>query len=214
MVGAEVLWGGVALCLLRSAFEKSSIQSNMPLDCVDALFAPVQYQWLEYFTMDADGCYAEPHLSVASDFSPLLGFPCGGPVASWPTFLPPFSFQPDKAFAPFLPGFQPEALQKLVEFDWARLFALQFPTQVSSVPTARPGERYIGTLTQDQRRERVMRFLDKRKRRNFAKKISYHCRKRVADRRIRIKGRFVTSEQAAALQLSSAPSSPNSPASV
>ena len=48
-------------------------------------------------------------------------------------------------------------------------------------------------------REKIMRFLAKRERRNFAKKISYHCRKRVADGRLRIKGRFITSAQAAAL---------------
>jgi hypothetical protein len=32
----------------------------------------------------------------------------------------------------------------------------------------------------------------KRKNRNWDKKVSYVCRKRVADSRLRIKGRFIT----------------------
>lgn len=61
------------------------------------------------------------------------------------------------------------------------------------------GEKAVGTLTPAQRREKILRFLEKRARRSFSKKISYHCRKRVADGRLRIKGRFITSAQAAAL---------------
>jgi hypothetical protein len=54
----------------------------------------------------------------------------------------------------------------------------------------------IGTLTVEERREKVQKFLEKRKRRVFKKRISYQCRKRVADSRVRVKGRFVTKEQA------------------
>ena len=37
----------------------------------------------------------------------------------------------------------------------------------------------------------IQRFREKRLRRNWAKKIRYTCRKNLADRRIRVKGRFV-----------------------
>lgn len=57
----------------------------------------------------------------------------------------------------------------------------------------------IGTLTVEERREKVRNFLEKRKRRNFKKKISYMCRKKVADQRIRVKGRFVSKVQASEL---------------
>ena len=57
----------------------------------------------------------------------------------------------------------------------------------------------IGTLSQEERRLKVQKFLEKRKRRNFKKKISYMCRKKVADQRIRVKGRFVSKVQASAL---------------
>jgi len=58
----------------------------------------------------------------------------------------------------------------------------------------------IGTLTYEERRNKIRNFLEKRNRRKFVKRISYDCRKRVADKRIRIKGRFVTKEQALALK--------------
>lgn len=46
------------------------------------------------------------------------------------------------------------------------------------------------------RREKVERYLKKRKNRNWNKKISYKCRKEVADSRLRVKGRFITRQQA------------------
>lgn len=57
----------------------------------------------------------------------------------------------------------------------------------------------IGTITVEERRQKVLKFLEKRKNRIFKKRISYACRKRVADSRVRVKGRFVTKEQAAKL---------------
>ena len=58
----------------------------------------------------------------------------------------------------------------------------------------------IGTLTIEERREKIQKYLEKRKNRNWKKRINYDCRKRVADNRIRLKGRFVTKEQAKMLQ--------------
>eukprot|EP00357_Protocruzia_adherens_P006401 CAMPEP_0115019200 /NCGR_PEP_ID=MMETSP0216-20121206/29291_1 /TAXON_ID=223996 /ORGANISM="Protocruzia adherens, Strain Boccale" /LENGTH=490 /DNA_ID=CAMNT_0002390603 /DNA_START=156 /DNA_END=1628 /DNA_ORIENTATION=+ len=60
-------------------------------------------------------------------------------------------------------------------------------------------KRKIGTLTVEERRIKIKRYLEKRKRRTWCKKITYDCRKRVADNRLRIKGRFVTREQAHAI---------------
>lgn len=63
-------------------------------------------------------------------------------------------------------------------------------------PSAQTPAKQVGTLSAEQRRCKIERFLEKRKRRIWAKKISYDCRKRVADNRLRVKGRFVTKQQA------------------
>jgi len=68
------------------------------------------------------------------------------------------------------------------------LHQIQFPTV-----------RKIGTLTVEERRAKIEKYLQKRKKRTWNKKISYDCRKKVADSRLRIKGRFVTKEQAVAM---------------
>jgi len=54
----------------------------------------------------------------------------------------------------------------------------------------------IGTLTLSERRAKIEKYLEKRKKRTWSRRINYDCRKRVADSRLRIKGRFVTRDQA------------------
>ena len=56
--------------------------------------------------------------------------------------------------------------------------------------------KIIGGLSFEKRRVKLLRYLDKKKRRVWKKKVNYDCRKKVADKRLRIKGKFVTMEQA------------------
>jgi hypothetical protein len=53
-------------------------------------------------------------------------------------------------------------------------------------------EHMIGPLTQSQRMEKVLRYLHKKHNKSNMKKFCYKCRKQVAEKRLRIKGRFVT----------------------
>ena len=55
---------------------------------------------------------------------------------------------------------------------------------------------HIGTVTAEVRRKKIERYLEKKKKRTWKKKIHYDCRKKVADNRLRIKGRFVTRTKA------------------
>ena len=52
----------------------------------------------------------------------------------------------------------------------------------------------IGPLTAEERMSRVNRYLEKKLRKDQSKKFCYDCRKQVAEKRLRIKGRFVTKD--------------------
>lgn len=54
----------------------------------------------------------------------------------------------------------------------------------------------IGPLTIAERHRRILKFIHKKHNKNQAKKFTYECRKQVAEKRLRIKGRFVTKQQA------------------
>jgi hypothetical protein len=51
----------------------------------------------------------------------------------------------------------------------------------------------IGIYLPEARKERIAKFHSKRQRRTWRKKIKYDCRKKLADSRPRVKGRFVKS---------------------
>lgn len=52
--------------------------------------------------------------------------------------------------------------------------------------------RMIGPLTEAERLQKVMHYLQKKRGRQTSKQHVYQCRKKVAESRLRIKGRFVT----------------------
>lgn len=53
----------------------------------------------------------------------------------------------------------------------------------------------IGIYTPEERKAIIRRFHEKRQRRVWSKKIRYNCRKTLADKRKRVKGRFVKKEE-------------------
>jgi hypothetical protein len=54
-----------------------------------------------------------------------------------------------------------------------------------------PGVPRIGAYTLEERKARIAAFHEKRKKRVWSKRVNYHCRQRLADGRVRVKGRFV-----------------------
>ncbi|KAK4803530.1 hypothetical protein SAY86_003347 [Trapa natans] len=48
----------------------------------------------------------------------------------------------------------------------------------------------VGRYTVEERKDRILKYLKKRNQRNFNKTIKYACRKTLADRRVRVRGRF------------------------
>lgn len=64
---------------------------------------------------------------------------------------------------------------------------------------ARHNLRPVGSISWLERRGKVRKFKSKKSRRSWRKKINYDCRKKVADGRLRVKGKFVTREQACSI---------------
>ena len=57
----------------------------------------------------------------------------------------------------------------------------------------RPG--YVGAYSPEERRERIARFHEKRLRRVWKKRVTYSTRKNIANKRMRVKGRFIKKEE-------------------
>lgn len=57
----------------------------------------------------------------------------------------------------------------------------------------------INSFSSPERQAKIQRYLEKKRKRTWHKKIHYSCRKKVADQRIRVKGRFVSKNQAVTL---------------
>jgi CCT motif len=57
-------------------------------------------------------------------------------------------------------------------------------------------QRQVGPISFLERAEKIYKFFVKKKQKHLQKKYTYKCRQDVAEKRLRIKGRFVTREQA------------------
>lgn len=58
----------------------------------------------------------------------------------------------------------------------------------------------VGKLTPEERRQKILRYRQKRHERNFKKKIKYTCRKTLADSRPRVRGRFARNDELGAVR--------------
>lgn len=61
-----------------------------------------------------------------------------------------------------------------------------FSTSISKCPK----KPYVGKLTPEERQLKILRYRQKRNQRKFDRGVTYQCRKTLADRRPRVKGRF------------------------
>ena len=60
--------------------------------------------------------------------------------------------------------------------------------------SVRGKEGYIGVYSPESRKARLAKFMEKRKKRVWTKRVKYDVRKNFADSRMRYKGRFVKKE--------------------
>lgn len=55
-------------------------------------------------------------------------------------------------------------------------------------------KKNIGGLPFEKRRVKLFKYMEKKRRRVWKKKVNYDCRKKVADKRLRNKGKFIKSD--------------------
>ncbi|XP_021912128.1 two-component response regulator-like PRR37 [Carica papaya] len=65
----------------------------------------------------------------------------------------------------------------------------------NQTPPAEESNIKVGRYSVEERKDRILRYLKKRNQRNFNKTIKYACRKTLADRRVRIRGRFARNNE-------------------
>ncbi|KAI8012452.1 Zinc finger protein CONSTANS-LIKE 3 [Camellia lanceoleosa] len=53
----------------------------------------------------------------------------------------------------------------------------------------------VGRYSVEERKNRILRYINKRNQRNFNKTIKYACRKILADKRVRVRGRFARNNE-------------------
>ncbi|KAK9836356.1 hypothetical protein WJX81_008365 [Elliptochloris bilobata] len=109
--------------------------------------------------------------------------------------LASFAYRPTAALTSVFMLTSPEVAPREV--------ARQMPAQRGEA-WAPGGESALGGDAPLDRRARVMRYREKRKRRTFEKTIRYQSRKAYAEVRPRIKGRFATKEEVAAMKAAAA----------
>jgi hypothetical protein len=98
--------------------------------------------------------------------------------------MAPYMVYPDERYEPVpIPTYMPNVWPYNISQNEGIFQAVEIPKKV-------------GRLSAEERYRKVMLYREKRKRRVFSKRINYQCRKRVADQRIRVQGRFVAKKDA------------------
>ncbi|KAJ0042887.1 hypothetical protein Pint_17731 [Pistacia integerrima] len=67
--------------------------------------------------------------------------------------------------------------------------------QSTRMPVMEEANIKVGRYSVEERKDRILRYLKKKNQRNFNKTIKYACRKTLADRRVRVRGRFARNSE-------------------
>ncbi|KAE9585047.1 hypothetical protein Lal_00018315 [Lupinus albus] len=87
----------------------------------------------------------------------------------------------------FVEDIKPPSYPNTVKENWG--------FQGNQLPVVDEPNIKVGRYSEEERKERILRYLKKRNQRNFNKTIKYACRKTLADRRVRVRGRFARNNE-------------------
>ncbi|CAD6229213.1 unnamed protein product [Miscanthus lutarioriparius] len=118
------------------------------------------------------------------------------PSTHQPTTLPPLSSSPSSSSGEFFEFTSSCPVRRV--FSTGDLQGMNGSSPPRPVPSGDgcgqegggPLSQKVGRYSAEERKERIERYRVKRHQRNFNKKITYACRKTLADSRPRVKGRF------------------------
>ncbi|KAK4439591.1 hypothetical protein Salat_0294000 [Sesamum alatum] len=96
------------------------------------------------------------------------------------------AFEPGEECSRLVPNFWPA--YPLPAENWGSI-------QGRAVTKVEETEVKVGRYSVEERKDRILRYLKKRNQRNFTKTIKYACRKTLADKRVRIRGRFAKNNE-------------------
>ncbi|KAL5766173.1 hypothetical protein ACOSP7_016790 [Xanthoceras sorbifolium] len=87
----------------------------------------------------------------------------------------------------FVQDFKPVYPSAAAAENWA--------IQNNEMPSVEDTNTKVGRYSVEERKDRIFRYLKKKNKRNFKKTIKYECRKTLADRRVRVRGRFARNSE-------------------
>ncbi|XP_027357045.1 uncharacterized protein LOC113866359 [Abrus precatorius] len=90
-------------------------------------------------------------------------------------------------FADFEEDIKPPAYSNTATENWG--------LEGNQAPAGEEPNIKVERYSEEERKERILRYLKKRNQRNFNKTIKYACRKTLADRRVRVRGRFARNNE-------------------
>ncbi|KAG6589308.1 Zinc finger protein CONSTANS-LIKE 5, partial [Cucurbita argyrosperma subsp. sororia] len=184
-LGGGVLWGEETLAPL---FDDFGLHHQPPI-------SPSQYSshkpGLTPTSFPHQDIIALPQLNTPSICATNNAAPCQSFCVGYQPDDHPLFQYPDDCFR-LVPETEP-LYHPLPPDNWE--------IQSNQVPVSEDSNMKVGRYSEEVRKERILRYLKKRNQRNFNKTIKYACRKTLADRRIRVRGRFARNNEACDRQL-------------
>ncbi|VAH20111.1 unnamed protein product [Triticum turgidum subsp. durum] len=146
------------------------------------------------------------HLQFLDPLNGNAAFSCPS-HSTWQLHPPPFASSPSSSSGDFFEFSSSDTMRRVLSTGDLQGNNVSPPLPPPPIPPQFPGDNCsqeagdpfsekVGRYSAEERKERIERYRAKRQQRNFHKKITYACRKTLADSRPRVQGRFARNLEA------------------